>query len=732
MTLERGRLSRREFVFAISAAAGGLALPNAGLSALAQISCIRQETCTHNSEITAWIVIEPDDRTVIRVARSEMGQGNFTTLPMLVAEELECDWQFVRAEYIEASENISRGHVWGDMYTAASISVRGSQSYLRKAGAQARQMLLDEAAARWRVPSSECGARGSVITHEKTGRTVRYGEIAAAAARRPVPPEVMLKPPEQWRLIGKSIPRLDALDKSVGRPIYASDVRLPGMLFASVSACPALGGRLVSFDESKILRMPGVRHVLAVEGTAVAVLADSWWQANRARLRLPIVWDFGKARELTTESLRNLFREGLDAEDVAIGRRVGNVKVALDKAVTLVNADYEVPYLAHTTMEPQTCTAHVTAGHAEVWAPTQNGEGTLLSVADALRLDPAQVMVHKHHLGGGFGRRGLAQDWARMAALIAQQVDRPVKMIWTRDEDVQHDYYRPMVLARQSAGFDRDGNLTGWRVRVCGSSILVGLAPDRLKNGQDIEMMNGFLEEEMAYAVPNFEVGYVMRNTTIPVGFWRGVNHSQNGFFRESFIDELAHHRGREPYEFRRGLLAKSPRSLAVLDAAARRANWGHAGPGVYQGIALVECYNSVTAQVIELSVSGAGEIKVHRVVCATDAGYLVNPRIVESQMEGAVVYGLGAALYGEITVHQGQVQQSNFNDYRALRMNEMPRVEFIDASSGNRYTPEWGGVGEPGTPPLAPAIANAVFAATGQRIRSLPFARHLRAPRNA
>jgi isoquinoline 1-oxidoreductase beta subunit len=732
MTLERGRLSRREFVFAISAAAGGLALPNAGLSALAQISCIRQETCTHNSEITAWIVIEPDDRTVIRVARSEMGQGNFTTLPMLVAEELECDWQFVRAEYIEASENISRGHVWGDMYTAASISVRGSQSYLRKAGAQARQMLLDEAAARWRVPSSECGARDSIITHEKTGRTVRYGEIAAAAARRPVPPEVMLKPPEQWRLIGKPIPRLDALDKSVGRPIYASDVRLPGMLFASVSACPALGGRLVSFDESKILRMPGVRHVLAVEGTAVAVLADSWWQANRARLRLPIVWDFGKARELTTESLRNLFREGLDAEDVAIGRRVGNVKVALDKAVTLVNADYEVPYLAHTTMEPQTCTAHVTAGHAEVWAPTQNGEGTLLSVADALRLDPAQVMVHKHHLGGGFGRRGLAQDWARMAALIAQQVDRPVKMIWTRDEDVQHDYYRPMVLARQSAGFDRSGNLIGWQVRVCGSSILVGLSPDRLKNGQDIEMMNGFLEEDMAYMVPNFEVGYVMRNTTIPVGFWRGVNHSQNGFFRESFIDELAHHRGRDPYLFRIELLAKAPRSLAVLKAAAQRANWGHTAPGVYQGIAIVECYNSVTAQVVDLSVSSTGEIAVHRVVCAIDAGYLVNPRIVEAQMEGAVAYGLVAALHGEITLQQGQVQQSNFNDYRALRMNEMPGVEVIDASSGNRYTPEWGGVGEPGTPPLAPAIANAVFAATGQRIRALPFARYLRAPRDA
>jgi len=731
MTLESGRLSRRAFVFGISAAAGGLALPTASPAALA--SPVARETPTLSSEITAWIVIEPDDTTVIRVARSEMGQGNFTTLPMLVAEELECDWSRVRAEYVEAGENLARGHVWGEMYTAASISVRGSQSYLRKAGAQARQMLLDEAAARWRVPPTECSARDSIITHAKTRRTIRYGQIVAAAARRPVPPEVSLKPPEQWRLIGKPIPRLDVADKSLGRPIYASDVRLPGMLFASVSACPALGGRLVSFDAAKVMGMPGVRRVLAVEGTAVAVLADSWWQANRARLQLPVVWDFGKARELTTDHLRETFRASLDAADVAIGRRMGDVKAALGEAATLVHADYEVPYLAHTTMEPQTCTAHVTPGHAEIWAPTQNGEGTLLNVAKVLQLDPSQVVVHKHHLGGGFGRRGLAQDWARMAALIAQQVDRPVKMTWTRDEDVRHDYYRPMVLARQTAGFDRDGNLTSWRVRVCGSSILVGLAPDRLKNGQDIEMMSAFLEEDMAYAVPNFEVGYVMRNTTIPVGFWRGVNHSQNGFFRESFIDELAHHRGRDPYEFRRGLLAKSPRSLAVLDAAARRANWGHAGPGVYQGIALVECYNSVTAQVIELSVSGAGagEIEVHRVVCAIDAGYLVNPRIVEAQMEGAVAYGLGAALYGEITVQQGQVQESNFNDYRALRMNEMPRVEVLDASSGNRYTQEWGGVGEPGTPPLAPAIANALFAATGQRIRSLPFARYLRKTRD-
>jgi isoquinoline 1-oxidoreductase subunit beta len=312
-----------------------------------------------------------------------------------------------------------------------------------------------------------------------------------------------------------------------------------------------------------------------------------------------------------------------------------------------------------------------------------------------------------------------------MAALIAKQVDRPVKMIWTREEDIQHDYYRPMVLARQVAGFDAAGRLIGWRVRLCGSSILVDLSPDRLVNGQDIEMTNAFLDEDMAYDVANFEVGYVMRNTPVPVGFWRGVNHSQNGYFRESFVDELAHSRGQDPYLFRRGLLAKGPRSLAVLDEAARRANWGHAPKGISQGIALVECYNSVTAQVVDISVSDTGELAVHRVICVIDAGHIVNPSIVEAQMEGAVVYGLGAVLYGQITLREGQVQQSNFHDYRALRMNEMPKVETYFLSSGNRYTQEWGGVGEPGTPPLAPAIANAVFAATGKRIRSLPLANH-------
>jgi isoquinoline 1-oxidoreductase beta subunit len=718
--------TRRAFTFGISAAAGGILLALHPISSVAvQSSDLKDEPQGSNSEITAWIVIEPDDTTIIRVARSEMGQGNFTTLPMLVAEELECDWRFVRPEYADPGENIARDHAWGEMVTAASISIRGSQSYLRKAGAQARHMLIEEAAERWQVPPGECSARDSVVTHNATGRTLRYGQIAEAAARRSIPADVPLKPAEDWRLIGRPVRRVDISDKALGRPIYASDVRLPGMLYAAVSACPALGGRLKSFDASKVMNMPGVRHVVSVGGTAVAVVADSWWQAKKACDALPVTWDPAAARDLSTETIRETFSRGLDATDVAIGRRIGDVDKALAGAVTIVRADYEVPYLAHTTMEPMTCTARVTAERAEVWAPTQNGEGTLRNVAAVLGIDPSKVIVHKHHLGGGFGRRGLAQDWARMAVLIAKQVERPVKMIWTREEDVQHDYYRPMVLARQVAGFDAAGNLVGWRARVCGSSILVGLSPDRLKNGQDIEMMSAFLDEDMAYDVPNFEVGYVMRNTPVPVGFWRGVNHSQNGYFREAFVDELAHARGQDPYLFRRSLLSKGPRSLAVLDEAARRANWGHAPKGIFQGIALVECYNSVTAQVVDLSVSDTGELTVHRVICVIDAGHIVNPNIVEAQMEGAAVYGLGAVLYGQITLREGRVQQSNFHDYRALRMNEMPQVETYFLSSGSKYTEEWGGVGEPGTPPLAPAIANAVFAATGQRIRSLPFANH-------
>jgi isoquinoline 1-oxidoreductase beta subunit len=586
-------------------------------------------------------------------------------------------------------------------------------------------MLLAEAAERWSVPIDQCFARDSVITHRPSARTLRFGEVAAAAAKRPVPKDVVVKRPEDWRLIGQPMKRLDTYAKVTGQPIYASDVRLPGMLYAAIAACPAHGGKLKSFQADKVSHLPGVKYVVPVGDDAVSVVADSWWKARKALERLPIEWDESAAAQLSTEAIKADFRKGLDAGDVAVGNRSGDVDSALSAAATVVEAEYEVPYLAHTTMEPMTCTAHVTEDRVEVWAPTQDGEHTLSSVAHALSVDPSRVIVNKRHLGGGFGRRGLAQDWARQAVLIAKQVGIPVKLLWTRSEDVQHDYYRPMCVNRQTAGFDEKGNLTAWKVRLSGSSILSGLMPARMKNGQDLEMMNGFVPEDMFYSVPNVNVGYSMQNTAVPVGFWRGVNHSQNGFFRESFVDEMAHAQNKDPYHFRRLLLSKAPRSLAVLDEVARRANWGNQPRGVYQGIAIVECYDTVCAHVADVSVDESGAPEVHRIVCAVDPGFVVNPNIVTAQMEGAIVFGLAAVLSGEITLEKGRVVQSNFHDYPALRMNEMPKVETYLVPSGNKYIDRWGGIGEPGLPPLAPAILNAIFSATGKRIRSLPLRNH-------
>jgi isoquinoline 1-oxidoreductase beta subunit len=716
------KLNRRAFAFGISAAIGGLVIGAPSLAASPVTG--RRTRLDPPAEVTIWVVIEPDDTTIIRIARSEMGQGSFTALAMLVAEDMECDWSRVRAEYVDTHENVVRGRPWGDMVTAGSLAIRASQSYLRKAGAQARTMLIAEAASRWRVPVDTCHARASRVDHPATGRSLRYGELAGGAASRPIPVDVELKSPSQWRLIGTPAPRLDTPDKVLGTPIYAGDVMLPGMLFASYSACPAHGGRLKSFDADQALRMAGVRRVVAVHDMGVAVLADSWWQARKAMDAVAIEWDMERAKGLSTEALRSGFVSALDAKDVAIGQTIGDVDRALASFGPILKADYDVPYLAHTTMEPQTCVAHVVDGRAEIWAPTQNGEHTLSEVARILAFPPSAVTVHKHHLGGGFGRRGQAQDWAMIAALIAQSAGVPIKMVWTREEDVQHDFYRPMVVARQWAAFDHTGDLVAWKVRLAGSSNLVQLQPERLKNGQDLEMMGAFNPDDLVYHVPNFEVGYVMRNTPVPVGFWRGVNHSQNGFFRESFVDEMAHARREDPYRFRRKLYASSPRSLAVIDAVAALAQWGRLRDGVFQGIAVVQCYNSISAQVVDISVSDGGELTVHRVCCVIDPVHVVNPSIVEAQMQGGVVYALSAALHGEITLQDGRVQQSNFSDYPALRMNQMPQIAVTLISSGERYSKEWGGVGEPGTPPLAPALCNAIFAATGQRIRTLPLSK--------
>ena len=706
------QISRRFFLTSAAATGGGLAL---GFHLPDAIG--RAEAAAGPAEVNAWVVIQPDDAVVIRVARSEMGQGITTSLPMLVAEELQCDWSKVRTEFPSPEENLRRKRAWGDMSTGGSRSVRTSHEYLRKAGAAAREMLITAAAAKWGVSAAECQAANSVVTHKPSGRTLRYGEVAEAAAKLPPPGEIKLKDPKNWTLLGTPQKRLDIVEKVTGKPIYGIDVRVPNMLYAAIVQSPVFGGTPKSYDDSKISGRKGVHQIVRLPN-AVAVVADTWWQAKTAADALPVTWDEGQNGKVSSASIAEFLRGGLTAPEAAVIRKDGDVDAALATAAKRVEAEYGAPFLSHATMEPQNCTAHVTPDKVEIWTSTQSGEAALAAAAAAAEMPPEKVVVHKTMLGGGFGRRGAVQDFVHQAVLIAKAVGQPVKLLWTREEDIRHDFYRPVAMARFTAGLDGAGMPVAWRVRVAGPSIIANLFPQRLTNGVDQSFANGFTDE-MAYAVPNYEVGYAMRTTHVPVGFWRSVNHSQNGFFRECFIDEMAHAAGQDPYQYRRKLLSKDPVRLAVIDAAAQKAGWDKpAAQGVSRGIALVEAYGTLCAQVAEMSVGGKGEIRVHRVVAAVDTGHVVNPAILRAQTESGIVYGLTAALYGAITIENGRVQQGNFDDYEMLRLAGMPVVETVLVPSGGF----WGGGGEPGVPPLAPALCNAIFAATGRRIRTLPL----------
>jgi isoquinoline 1-oxidoreductase subunit beta len=709
------RIDRRSFLASIAAAGGALAL---GFEIPFGPGPARASAGP--AEVTAWIVIEPDDTVIIRVAKSEMGQGGFTALPMLVAEELECDWSKVRPEFAEPHENRRRNRAWGNMSTGASRSISTSQNDLRQAGATAREMLIAAAAARWSVPCAECVAASSVITHIPSGRTVTFGSIAADAAEVPPPGKVKLKDPKDWKLIGTPQRRHDVHDKITGKPIYAIDVRLPNMLYAAIIQCPVFKGTVKAVDESKLAGMKGIRRVVK-QTDAVAVVADSWWRAKKAAEALRVTWDFGTAADISSATIHAAMHEGLSAGDARIGRNDGDVGRALAGPLKQIEADYEVPFLGHATMEPQNCTAHVTADRVEVWAPTQDGETALAIAADAAGVPPSQVVVHKMMLGGGFGRRGIFQDFVRQAVLIAKEVDQPVKLVWTREEDTRHGFYRPVAAARMTAGLDADGMPAAWKIRTSGQSIMAAISPRVMQFGVDRNFLQGLLED-MPYELPNYLVDFAMRNTHVPVGVWRSVNHSQNAFFKESFIDEMAHAAESDPYVFRRKLLAKKPRDLAVLDAAATNAGWSSPlPPGVFRGIALHGAQTGICAQVVEISVANDGKVRVHRVVSAIDAGHVVNPLTVEMQTESAVVFALTAALYGEISIKHGRVEQSNFHDYPMLKMADMPRVETVIVASGGF----WGGVGETPVPPLAPALCNAIFCATGKRVRSLPLKNH-------
>jgi isoquinoline 1-oxidoreductase subunit beta len=636
---------------------------------------------------------------------------------MLVAEELECDWSKVRAEFPTADENLRRKRAWGDMSTGGSRSVRSSQELLCKAGAAAREMLITAAAQRWNVAAADCVAANGVITHKPTVRSLRFGEVAEAAAKLPPPTDPKLKDPKDWTLVGTPQKRLDTLDKVTGKPIFGIDVRVPNMLYAAIVQSPVFGGTPKSYDEGKIGNLKGIRRVVPLPN-AVAVVADSWWQAKQAVEALPVTWDEGQNGKVASADIAALLRDGLAAPEAAVVRKDGDFDAALSRAAKRVEAEYTAPYLAHATMEPMNCTAHVTADKVEVWAPTQSGEGALAAAAAAAEVAPEKVVMHKTMLGGGFGRRGAVQDYVHQAVLIAKAVGQPVKLLWTREEDIRHDFYRPAAMVRLTAGLDGSGMPIAWRVRLASPSIFASLLPQRLVNGVDQFAANGFTDE-MAYDVPNYRVEYAMRTTHVPVGFWRSVNHSQNGFFRECFVEEMAHAAGHDPYQYRRKLLNKDRVRLAVLDAAAQKAGWDKPAPsGVSRGIALVEAYGTLCAQVVEASVDGKGQVRAHRVVAAVDTGHVVNPAILVSQVESGIVYGLTAALYGAITIDNGQVRQGNFDDYEMLRLADMPAVETVLVPSGGF----WGGGGEPAVPPVAPALCNAIFAATGTRVRMLPL----------
>jgi isoquinoline 1-oxidoreductase beta subunit len=704
-------LSRRSFLAGITAAGGGLTLAFAIPFGPARAA--------ETAEITAWLLIHPDNSVVVRVAHAEMGQGILTGLAMLVAEELECDWASVRTEYVSPGENLRRDQIWGDMSTGASRSIASSQFHLRQAGAIARQLLVAAAAARWQVPIEQCVAQSGMITHTPSGRSVSFGAVAEAAARIEPPVEVKLKDPSEWKLVGKPRRRLDVLAKVMAQPVYAIDVRLSDMLYAAIVQCPVYGGKLRSVDENAIAPMKGVRGVVRLPD-AVAVVADSWWRAKCALEALPIVWDDRGNKRVSSAGIAEFVRAGLEAKEGQIGRVDGDVSAGFAGAVRRVEADYTVPFLAHATMEPQTCTAHVKPDGVEIWVPTQGAATALATAAVAAGVPNDKVVVHSTLLGGGFGRRGAIQEYIGQAVLIAKEFSEPVKLLWTREEDVRHDLYRPFGMARLVAGLDADGMPIAWKIRLAGPSFVASLVPDFGTSFTDRSFLSG-LTDEMPYAVPNYLVDYVVRQSPVPVGVWRAINYTQNAYYKECFVDEMAHAAGSDPYLYRRRLLRNSPKNLAVLDAAAKRANWGAPLPaGVFRGIAVNEACGSYCAQVVEVSIED-GSVRVHRVVAAIDSGHVVNPLSVEMQTQGAVVYALTAALYGEITIKDGAAEQSNFDEYEMLRIGDAPLVETVMVPSGDF----WGGVGEPPVPPLAPALCNAVFAATGKRIRSLPLKNH-------
>jgi isoquinoline 1-oxidoreductase subunit beta len=724
-TASKTRLSRRTFLVSGAAAGGGLAL---GFHVPGIKDAIAQQLVgAQGSELGgAWVLIKPNEDVVIRIARSEMGQGTLTGLAQLVCEELECDWKKVSWEYPTPGQNLARNRIWGDMSTGGSRGIRGSHDYVRRGGAAARMLLLQAAAEQLKVPVAELTVSNGIITHAKSGRTTTYGKVAAAAAELPTPDmkEIKLKDPKDWKVAGKPAKRLDTMDKLTGKQLYAVDVTLPGMLSASIMDAPVYGAKVKSYDEAKVKAMPGVRHVVKAGDTAVVVVADTWWQANQGLKALAIKWEEGPNDKVSSESIMAFLKEGLDAkEGVFVGNQAGDANGAISGAAKKLEAVYYSPYQNHACMEPMNCVAKVTADKCEVWVATQNGDASLAAAAGASGLPPAKCEVYKYHLGGGFGRRGM-QDYVTRAVQVAKQIPGvPVKLIWSREEDMRQGRFRPVGLCKISAGLDDKGDLVGLSMRIAAPSILAYAAPSRLENGKDFIAFQGLnpqgAEGQFGYTVPNLLIEHAMRNTHVPPGFWRGVNTNQNAIWLECFMDELAKAAGKDPLEFRRKMMAKHPKHLAVLNAVADKIGWGTPPPaGVTRGIAQFMGYGSYVACAAEVRVSDRGRVKIDRLVLSTDCGHVVNPDQVVAQIEGSVAYGLGAALYQECTLKGGRVVEENFDTYPMMLMEAFPKIETVVMPSGGF----WGGVGEPTICVAAPAVLNAIYAATGKPIHTLPL----------
>ena len=710
------KLDRRTFLVG-STAAGlslGFHIPFSG----------EAEAQATGPEVNAWVVVHPDENVTIRVARSEMGQGTLTGLCQMVAEELECEWSKVNYEFPTAGQNVVRKRVWADFFTAGSRGIRASQEVVRKGGAAARMMLIQAAANEWKVPATECTAANGVITHTASGRKTTFGKVADAASKIEPPADIKLKDPKDWKIIGKGLKRLDTVAKVQGHAIYGIDVTMPRMQSAAIKAAPVFGAKLKSFDAAKVASMRGVKKVVKVDDNAVAVIADTWWNAKTALEALPVAWESSPNDKVSSASIAEFLKAGLDAEQAIIGNQGGDVKAALAGAAKKVEAVYSYPYQHHVTMEPQNATALYTPEKCEVWASVQDGEQGLAATSEAAGLPVAKCEFYKTFLGGGFGRRSTSVDYVRQAVAIAKEMPgTPVKLIWSREEDMTHGWYHPITQCKMTAGFDDKKNLTALHVRISGQSILATVMPGRLQNGMDPATFSGFYkggaEAAFGYDVPNLLIDHAMRNPHVPPGFWRGVNINHNAIYIESFMDELAKEVGVDPLEFRRKLMANNPKHLAVLNAVAEKAGWGKpAAPGVYRGLAQYMAFGSYVAACAEVSVDG-NKVKIHRIVGATDPGYAVNPAQIERQIAGSFVYGLTALFFGECTVKDGAIEQTNFDSYDMMRIGQMPKVESIIMPS---YSGVWGGVGEPTICVAAPAVLNAITAATGKRYRSFPL----------